>query len=72
MSWSIAVEKNLKRNFDQLTINQAKGRMGGKKGEREKEGERKEEGRRQAGMEGRGRKEGGKEIGRDGEEGKFG
>lgn len=41
VSWSIAVDKNLKRNFDQLTINQAKEL----KREREEEG-----GKRQAGM----------------------
>lgn len=39
VSWSIAVDKNLKRNFDHLTINQAKELTDGrKKGEREEEG----------------------------------
>lgn len=52
VSWAIAVDKNLKRNFDQLTINQAKElKDGWEKGkEREKEGEREEGVRRQAGI----------------------
>lgn len=60
VSWSTAVDKNLKRNFDQLTINQAKELTDGRKNGKER-------GRRKKGERG-GR---GKETGRDGEEGKL-